>query len=113
MYIKVGNAKKTKFWKDGWIDQTSLRELFPDLFVILFLIWENLDAKVSACWTEQGWDISLKRLLNECQVERVAMLLGKQAGMIITTTATYKILREHSKDGVFQSTMPTKENYKG
>lgn len=23
MYFKVGNGYKTKFWKDGWIDQTS------------------------------------------------------------------------------------------
>ena len=48
VYIKVGNGNKTKFWKDGWIDQTSLRELFPDLF----LICENPDARVSDCWTE-------------------------------------------------------------
>ncbi|WMV31780.1 hypothetical protein MTR67_025165 [Solanum verrucosum] len=41
VYIKVGNGNKTKFWKDGWIDQTSLRELFPDLF----LICENPDAR--------------------------------------------------------------------
>ncbi|KAG5571306.1 hypothetical protein H5410_061072 [Solanum commersonii] len=30
---------------------------------------ENLDARVSDCWTEQGWDISLKRLLNDWEVE--------------------------------------------
>ena len=23
MYIKVGNGNKTKFWKDGWIEQIS------------------------------------------------------------------------------------------
>ncbi|WMV31778.1 hypothetical protein MTR67_025163 [Solanum verrucosum] len=97
MYIKVGNGNKTKFWKDGWIDQTSLRELFPDLF----LIWENLDAKVSGCWTKQGWDISLRRLLNDREVERVAALRGKLGGMIITITTTNKILWKHSKDELF------------
>ena len=30
MYIKVGKGNKTIFWKDGWIDQTPLSELFPD-----------------------------------------------------------------------------------
>ena len=75
MYIKVGNGNKTKFWKDGRIHQTSLRELFPDLF----LICENPDARVSDCWTEQGWDISLRRLLIDWEVEKVAALLEKLA----------------------------------
>ncbi|KAG5576514.1 hypothetical protein H5410_056648 [Solanum commersonii] len=96
-HVKVGNGNKTKFWKDGWIDQTSLRELFLDLF----LICENPDARVSDCWTEHGWDISLRRLLSDWEVERVAALLEKLAGMIITTTAIDKILWKHNKDGVF------------
>ena len=44
---------------------------------------------------------TLRRLLNEWEVERVAVLLEKLAGMIITATTTYKILWKHSKDGVF------------
>ena len=44
---------------------------------------------------------TLRRLLNEWEVERVAVLLEKLAGMIITITATDKILWKHSKDGVF------------
>ena len=47
MYMKMDNGNKFFFWKDGSIDQTSLRELFPDLF----LIYENPDARVSDCWT--------------------------------------------------------------
>ncbi|KAG5622408.1 hypothetical protein H5410_007626 [Solanum commersonii] len=109
VYIKVGNGNKTKFWKDGWIDQTSLRELFPDLY----LISENPDARVSDYWTEQGWDISLRRLLNDWEVERVAVLLEKLAGMIITTTATDKILWKHSKDGVFSVSNAYKQRTNG
>ena len=34
MLLKVGNGNKIKFWRDGWIDQVTLTESFPDLFSI-------------------------------------------------------------------------------
>ena len=54
----------------------------------MFLICEKPGARVSDCWTEQGWNISLRRLPNDWEVERVAALLGNLAGMIITRKAT-------------------------
>lgn len=62
-----------------WIDQTS--HLSPDLF----LICENSDARVCDCWTEQGWDISLWRSLDDWEVERVTTLLGKLGRVNIIT----------------------------
>lgn len=50
LYIKVGNGTKTKIWKAVLIDQSPLRDLFPDLFQIC----GNPDANVRDCWTEQG-----------------------------------------------------------
>lgn len=67
LFIKVGSGSKTKFWKDIWIEQSSLRDVFPDLFQIC----ENPDANVSDCWTEQGWDLVFRRFLNDWEVERV------------------------------------------
>lgn len=52
IYYQGGNGNWTRFWKDGCIDQTSLRDLFPNLL----LICENLDARVCDCLTEQGWN---------------------------------------------------------
>lgn len=61
LHLKVGNGNETKFWKDAWVDQTSLKDLFPDLFFIC----ENPEDTVCDCWTEQGWDISFRRMLND------------------------------------------------
>ncbi|WMV11987.1 hypothetical protein MTR67_005372 [Solanum verrucosum] len=97
LYIKVGSGTKTKFWKDVWIDQSPLRDLFPDLFQIC----GNPDANVGDCWTEQGWDLVFRRLLNDWEVERVAEILGMLGGVTINANATDRMLWKHSKDGLF------------
>ena len=61
----------------------------------------NPDARVNNYGQNRDGTYLLRRLLNDWEVERVAVLLEKLAGMIITTTATDKILWKHSKDGVF------------
>ncbi|WMV55343.1 hypothetical protein MTR67_048728 [Solanum verrucosum] len=97
LYIKVGSGTKTKFWKDVWIDQSPLRDLFPGLFQIC----GNPDANVGDCWTEQGWDLVFRRLLNDWEVERVAEILGMLGGVTINANATDRMLWKHSKDGLF------------
>ncbi|KAG5617978.1 hypothetical protein H5410_017802 [Solanum commersonii] len=52
-------------------------------------------------------------LLNDWEVEKVAALLEKLVGMIITTTATYKIMWKHSKDGVFSVNIAYKRGLMG
>ncbi|WMV41703.1 hypothetical protein MTR67_035088 [Solanum verrucosum] len=97
LYIKVGSGTKTKFWKDVGIDQSPLRDLFPDLFQIC----GNPDANVGDCWTEQGWDLVFRRLLNDWEVEMVAEILGMLGGVTINANATDRMLWKHSKDGLF------------
>ncbi|WMV09473.1 hypothetical protein MTR67_002858 [Solanum verrucosum] len=97
LYLKVGNGNKTKFWKDGWVNQTSLKNLFPNLF----LICENPKDRVCVCWTEQGWNISFRRRLNDWEIEGVAALLGTLGGISIIPTATDRVLWKLSRDGVF------------
>ena len=63
---------KQNFWKNGWVNQTSLKDLFPDLL----LICENPEDRVCDCWIEQGWNISFRRMINVWEIERVAALLG-------------------------------------
>ncbi|WMV10712.1 hypothetical protein MTR67_004097 [Solanum verrucosum] len=94
---QVGSGTKTKFWKDVWIDQSPLRDLFPDLFQIC----GNPDANVGDCWTEQGWDLVFRRLLNDWEVERVAEILGMLGGVTINANATDGMLWKHSKDDLF------------
>lgn len=93
LFIKVGNGSKTRFWKDIWLEQSSLRDLFQ--------ICENPDGNVSDCWTEQGCNLVFKRFLNDWEVERVAELLGKLGGMSIDTNATDRMLWKHNNDGLY------------
>lgn len=64
-------------------------------------------------WTSQGWDLFLRRLLNDWKVERVALLLEKLGGSSGISTEPDRILWKHlAKMGVLQSTMHTKEKCK-
>ena len=94
---KWGMETKQNFWKNGWVNQTSLKDLFPDLL----LICENPEDRVCDCWIEQGWNISFRRMINVWEIERVAALLGTLGGISITTTATDRVLWKLSTDGVF------------
>lgn len=42
----------------------------PDMFTIC----NNPEATVKERWTEHGWDLSFRRLLNDWEVDRVANL---------------------------------------
>ncbi|CAN4108069.1 unnamed protein product [Withania somnifera] len=63
VFIKVGNGSKTKYWKDVWIDQAPLRELFPDLFQIC----ENQDANVVYCSTSESVSLHHKLELDNAR----------------------------------------------
>ncbi|WMV54052.1 hypothetical protein MTR67_047437 [Solanum verrucosum] len=92
--------ERNALWKEVIIakyDQSPLRDLFPDLFQIC----GNPDANVGDCWTEQGWDLVFRRLLNDWEVERVAEILGMLGGVTINANATDRMLWKHSKDGLF------------
>ncbi|KAF3647188.1 putative TMV resistance protein N-like [Capsicum annuum] len=104
LFIKVVNGNKTKFWNDVWIDQSPLRELFPDLFQIC----DNPDVRVGDYWSEQGWDISFRRSVNDWEIERVAELLGKLGSINLNTYSSGKIQWKHNKDGLFSEAPETK-----
>ena len=65
--------EQRQFWRDRWFDQTHLKEAFS----YLFLICVNPEVTIQECWSTQGWDISFRRRLNDWEIERVALLLGK------------------------------------
>lgn len=98
--MKIGNGIKTSFWHDEWIDQIPLKDQFPDLFHIC----ANPEARVSDCWSLQGWNISFRWLLNDWIVERVATLLGKLGGASTITSEANRRLTKHKKDGAFTLT---------
>ena len=65
---KVGEGTRILFWKDKWIGQNLLMEDFPDLFSFC----DNPEASIAETWTNQGWNIIFRRLLNDWEIESVA-----------------------------------------
>ncbi|KAK4731566.1 hypothetical protein R3W88_024554 [Solanum pinnatisectum] len=53
--ITVHNGIRTRFWKDRWLDNQTLSEIFPDIFDLAL----HKDKTVAEMWSPQGWDLSL------------------------------------------------------
>lgn len=65
---KVGNGQKIFFWKDNWIGSQALKKLFPDIFSLT----QTPDATIQVVWEPQGWNVNLRRFLNDWEVNRTA-----------------------------------------
>lgn len=46
---KMGNGMGTSFWKDKWLSEGVLRDLFPRLFVI----WNKKNIRVGELWNSR------------------------------------------------------------
>lgn len=55
----------------------------------------------SDCWTEKGWDLSFRRLLNDWEIERVAKLLEGVGTFAGTNNTPDAVKWAHSKGGIF------------
>lgn len=53
--ITVHNGVRTQFWKDRWLGNQNLSEIFPDIFDLAL----HKDRTVAEMWSPQGWDLSL------------------------------------------------------
>ncbi|WMV09233.1 hypothetical protein MTR67_002618 [Solanum verrucosum] len=71
-HIRVVNGNKTRFWKDKWIGIRSLIGMFPDLFVVAL----DQHKTVAEMWTQQGWDLRFRRMLNDWEIPRLAELFN-------------------------------------
>ncbi|WMV53856.1 hypothetical protein MTR67_047241 [Solanum verrucosum] len=65
--IKLGNSRKTSFWEDRWLEQGSLKTLFPDIFT---LNQQQRDT-VAEMWSNQGWHLNFRKPLNDWEIQRV------------------------------------------
>ncbi|WMV19161.1 hypothetical protein MTR67_012546 [Solanum verrucosum] len=72
---KVGNGLKVAFWEEKWIAQRTLKQLFPDLHLLSF----QQQATAAKMWTCQGWNLQLRRNLNDWEVERIGTLYNTLA----------------------------------
>lgn len=67
--------------------EQSLEAEFPDLNVIC----TYPDITIEEMWIAQGWNLIFRRLLNDCEGERVAELLGSVENFSMTTTGPHTI----------------------
>ncbi|WMV29912.1 hypothetical protein MTR67_023297 [Solanum verrucosum] len=65
--IKLGNGRKTSFWEDRWLEQGSLKTLFSDIFTLN----QQQRAIVAEMWSNQGWNLSFRKPLNNQEIQRL------------------------------------------
>ena len=59
--FQVGNGMKVSFWEDRWIAQRTLKQLFSDLYPLSL----QHNATMAEMWIGQGWNLHLRRNLND------------------------------------------------
>ncbi|WMV13603.1 hypothetical protein MTR67_006988 [Solanum verrucosum] len=69
--VKVRNGKKTSFWVDKWMGTASLKDLFPNIFVLA----QHQQKTIAEMWSPQGWNMILRRNLNDWEIPRMIKLL--------------------------------------
>ncbi|KAG5589481.1 hypothetical protein H5410_039995 [Solanum commersonii] len=61
---------KTIFWKDRWLGNRNLDELFPEMFALT----QHQNKTVAEMWSSQDWELILRRMLNDWEIPRLVHL---------------------------------------
>jgi len=102
--IRIGNGMKVSFWEDSWLEQGSLKTLFPDIYIL------NQQQKdtVAEVWSNQGWNLSFRRPLNDWEIQRLVDFFGILEQFKGTSTSQDGLFWNHNCNGNFS----VKEAYK-
>ncbi|OIS95712.1 cbl-interacting serinethreonine-protein kinase 9, partial [Nicotiana attenuata] len=65
--FKVENGMKISLWDDIWLGQGPLKQLFPDIYTLN----QQQKATLDEAWTNQGWNLTFRRLLNDWEIDRI------------------------------------------
>ena len=93
--IKLGNGRKTSFWEDRWLEQGSSSTLFPNFFTLN----QQQRATVAEMWSNQGWNLSFRRPLNDWEIQRLVefyKVLGQFKGTIDAQDSM--VWQDHNRD---------------
>lgn len=69
--INIGNGLRTDFWNEVWVGEDSLRNAFPQLYILS----SQRNANISQLWSQQGWNLIFRRALNDWEIGEFANLL--------------------------------------
>lgn len=69
--FSVGGGRKIRFWEDAWIGHSPLKDIFQDIHSIFSLH----NAPIADFSDAQGWNLFLRRNLNDWEIARFFSLL--------------------------------------
>uniref|UniRef100_A0A1U7V1A2 Uncharacterized protein LOC104212559 n=1 Tax=Nicotiana sylvestris TaxID=4096 RepID=A0A1U7V1A2_NICSY len=97
IHFQIGDGATTKFWTEKWIGDSTLKEAFPNLF----LIARNTESLVSHNREGNTWSPILRRNLQDWEVEDYIDLLKLLENRTINTQLKDKLKWGNSKDGTY------------
>ncbi|XP_059291348.1 uncharacterized protein LOC132044830 [Lycium ferocissimum] len=62
----------TVYGVNNWLGNGSLRHLYPDVYILN----QQQRANINEVWNNQGWGLSFRRLLNDCETDRFSAFLS-------------------------------------
>ena len=92
------NRKRVKFWKDPWCEDQTLKEAFPNLFLLAV----DKDGWVLDAWEEGGelgyWSPRFSRHLNDREMGEVESLFWKLHSLAVRRDVDTLSWRESGND---------------
>lgn len=70
-FLKIADGNKTNFWADVWLGIESLKEKFPHIYNIALYQHRTVADQRS----NEGWDITFRRMPNDWEVSRVTFFI--------------------------------------
>ncbi|KAK1257956.1 hypothetical protein QJS04_geneDACA020218 [Acorus gramineus] len=88
---QLGKGDQILFWRDKWCGDLPFCVVFPNLFQLV----KYKEATVTAVWSEEAdWQIELRRITSESQVEELSRLLAELHGKRLVPKEDDKLLWE-------------------
>nr|XP_016506791.1 PREDICTED: uncharacterized protein LOC107824519 [Nicotiana tabacum] len=93
----LGNGGKIRFWEDAWLGHTPVKDQFSDFYNLSL----RHNGAIADFYTSQGWNLSLRRNINDWEMERVGLLLQMLSNAVLDHNKMDSISwKSHSK-GIF------------
>ena len=86
-----------RFWKDKWCGDSSLRELFPELFSI----GTSKDAWVSEIWEDGAWSPRFTRWFHDWELEELQTFFGRLSAYHLSLETDDVMVWLPTQNGVF------------
>lgn len=73
----VQRGTRVKFWSNAWCGHESLKDMFPNIYNLAILKEGTVRQHMGEHEGHEGWDLKLRRNLNDREMKEVTTLLRK------------------------------------